>query len=222
MAYVSAQSRSKKSTDVLFTDESGRVFVRQGGSRAWRNNNPGNLRKSQFASEQGAIGEAGGFAVFATQEAGRLALKALLQTETYGKLTIEEAVKRYAPPSENGTAAYTKNLIKLTGLDVKTKLASLTDQEIDAVVKAIQTLEGTIPGTEQPLAKVVSVVTEHGRIVAYQLDDGSGPVGRAQAVAMARAGQIDAVVVAGRSGAFLRTRPDNVVSNNLEAYAHAA
>lgn len=32
--------------DVLYTDDAGKVFVRHGGSRAWRNNNPGNIRKS--------------------------------------------------------------------------------------------------------------------------------------------------------------------------------
>lgn len=38
MPDVSARKRNSKSLDVLYTDESGRVFVRHGGSRAWRNN----------------------------------------------------------------------------------------------------------------------------------------------------------------------------------------
>jgi len=35
MAYVFARARTKKSTDVVFTDEVGKLFVRKGGSRAW-------------------------------------------------------------------------------------------------------------------------------------------------------------------------------------------
>jgi hypothetical protein len=222
MAYVFARARTKKSTDVVFTDEVGKLFVRKGGSRAWRNNNPGNLRHYAFAQQQGAIGEAGGFAVFADLGAGRSALKALLRTASYAKLSIEDAVKRYALPSENSSDAYARNLKKITGLDIATKLADLQDAQLDAVVKAIETLEGTIPGTEQPMAKVVGVVTERGRIVAYQLDDGPGTVERSRALSLAGDGLLDAVVVHGKGGPYLRTRPDLILANNLLPLAHAA
>lgn len=222
MTYVSARKRSSKSLDVLYTADAGKVFVRHGGSRAWRNNNPGNLRKSIFATEQGAIGEAGGFAVFPDYQTGRQALKALLKTETYKTLTIEDAVKRYAPPKENATDAYAKNLKKLTGLEGTTKLADLKDVQLDAVVSAIEKLEGTIAGTETPLIKIVGAISEHGRIVAYELDDGSGVVGRDKAVSLARAGLLDAVLVAGRSGFYLRASPDEVRLNNLDVMAAEA
>lgn len=220
--YVRAQDRQKGSTDVQFTGDDGTVMVRQGGSRAWRNNNPGNLRATPFSQAQGSIGKAGGFAVFPDYATGHEALKALLQTETYSALTIEKAVKRYAPPSENGTEAYKKNLKKITGLDIERKLGDLKADELESVVRAIEKLEGTIPGKEQILARVVGTVIDKGRIVSYVLDRGLGTVGKARAVELALAGLLDAVVVSGKSGPYLRSRPDQAVANNLDALALAA
>jgi len=217
MPYVSAAGKSKTSHDVVFTDLQGKHFVRHGGSRAWRNNNPGNIRSGDFANEHGAIGAAAGFAVFPDYAAGHAALKALLKTDVYASKTIVEAVSHYAPPKENNTKAYAANLQKLTGLDGKIKLSSLTDQQLESVVNAIEKLEGTSPGTETPIARVIGAVSEHGHIVAYQLDDGSGILSKDQAIAMARAGLIDAVVVSGRNGDYLRSRPDDTHANNLEA-----
>ncbi|RZI80466.1 MAG: hypothetical protein EOP38_22395 [Rubrivivax sp.] len=222
MPYVHAQERNKTSSDVLFTDSEGASFVRQGGSRAWRNNNPGNLRYTPFSQAQGAIGKAGGFAVFPDYQAGHEALKALLQTDTYSGLTIEKAVKRYAPPSENGTEAYKKNLKKITGLDIERLLGKLNADELESVVRAIEKLEGTISGKEQAIARVVGTVIDKGRIVSYVLDGNLGTVGKARAVEMALSGQLDAVVVAGKSGPYLRSRPDLAVVNNFDALAMAA
>ena len=42
----------------------GSTETRTGGSRAWRNNNPGNLRPGDFSTRHGAIGDNNHFAVF--------------------------------------------------------------------------------------------------------------------------------------------------------------
>lgn len=49
------------------------MTIRSGGTKAWRNNNPGNMIYSAkgFAIRHGAIGKAGGMAVFPS-EANRL------------------------------------------------------------------------------------------------------------------------------------------------------
>ena len=78
MVYVSARAYKEGSSDVLYITEDGRKVLRQGGSRSWRNSNPGNLRFTSFARAQGAIGTAGGFAVFADSLRGRAALATLL------------------------------------------------------------------------------------------------------------------------------------------------
>ncbi len=72
-----------------------------------RNNNPGNVRAGD--KWQGMVGEdADGFAVFERPEDGLRAMSKVLDTyaNTHGINTIEGVVGRWAPPSENDTAAY--------------------------------------------------------------------------------------------------------------------
>ena len=46
-------------TSVIYIDAKGRDVLREGGSRAWRNINPGNIKKGDFAISAGAIGDDG-------------------------------------------------------------------------------------------------------------------------------------------------------------------
>lgn len=54
MVYVSAKAGPSNHDDpktkftVQYVDEDGNIFVRSGGSRAWRCNNPGNLLASTY------------------------------------------------------------------------------------------------------------------------------------------------------------------------------
>lgn len=83
------------------------------GSRPNRNNNPGDIEWGSFARMHGATAletpkgnEPARFAYFPTPEAGFAALHALLSGPAYAHLTIEEAINKYAPPSENQTVNY--------------------------------------------------------------------------------------------------------------------
>lgn len=85
-----------------------------GGSRAFRNHNPGNLRSSIFAS-----GEQDGYAVFKNDHIGWIALhydilkKARGETSTglNGKSTIRELIFKYAPAGDNNSPeAYLKSI----------------------------------------------------------------------------------------------------------------
>jgi hypothetical protein len=76
------------------------------GTRAARNNNPGNIEAGEFATAHGASGSDGRFAIFPSAEAGFAALKALFELPDYRNLTVAEALKRYAPPDENETNVY--------------------------------------------------------------------------------------------------------------------
>lgn len=134
--------------DVVYTRSDGNKLLRSGGTRAWRNNNPGCLRYSDFTIQQGAIGEAGGFAVFPDEETGMRAIGALLKSDKYNKLTISQAISKYAPPHENDTDHYNASLKRMTGLPVNTKLSALNDEQIMKVVKAIRIVEGWRTGTE--------------------------------------------------------------------------
>jgi hypothetical protein len=127
---------------VVYQDE-----VRVAGSRAWRNNNPGNMR-GPFATAHGAIGhDDAKFAAFPDYATGRTALVELLKSSTYVNLTIEGVMNKYAPPSENNTTKYIATIVAGTGVSKETKLNALTDDQIGAITDVIEVVEGTIPGT---------------------------------------------------------------------------
>lgn len=140
--------------DVVYTRADGNQFKRSGGTRAWRNNNPGCLRYSQFAVTQGAIGKAGGFAVFPDEKTGRAAIGALLRSDKYCNLSISQAIYKYAPPHENDTQRYKSRLQKMTGLAISTKIRDLSDEQLSRVVQAICVIEGWRIGTEVAIAPV--------------------------------------------------------------------
>ena len=137
--------------DVIYTLPNGIQQRRSGGTRAWRNSNPGNIRSGSFARRVGAIGQAGGFAVFPDEATGMYAIKALLRTSNYNSLTIAGAISRYAPPSENDTAAYHRRLEQLTGLSINRPMSGLSDAELERVAFAIRTIEGWEVGNVQQI-----------------------------------------------------------------------
>lgn len=128
--------------DVVYTTADGRRVRRTGGTRAWRNQNPGNIRYSEFSRNAGAIGQAGGFAVFPDEETGTRAISSLLRGQSYNNLTIARAITRYAPPSENNTAAYHRRIQQITGLNINRRISDLSDGELSRVVDAIRAIEG--------------------------------------------------------------------------------
>jgi len=131
----------------IILHEGGIEEVRSGGTRAWRNNNPGNLRNSAFSTAKGSLGEAGGFAVFASEQEGMSALIALLKTNIYQLLSLFSAISRYAPSSENNTANYQQFIEKITGLRGDTPLNSLSTSQLKQVAFAIRRIEGWQAGT---------------------------------------------------------------------------
>ena len=129
--------------NVKYYREDNSGIIRSGGSRSWRNNNPGNIRSATYA-----IGIAGNFAVFADYETGFEAIKDLLTSDNYINLSINDAISRYAPPSENDTTNYQAMLSDFTGLDNTRLISDLSDEELNSVANAIQRIEGYIIGTE--------------------------------------------------------------------------
>lgn len=126
--------------DIEYAD--GIIETRSGGSRAWRNNNPGNIRMSAEAISSGAIGNAGGFAVFPDEAAGKQAVRSLLESPAYASLTVDAAVARWAPPQENDTVRYAMLVRRWTNLAGTEVVEMLASEQIDAVVAAISRMEG--------------------------------------------------------------------------------
>ena len=154
-----------KSYSVVYTSRGGAEVERSGGTRAWRNNNPGCIRGGDFARSQGAIGNAGGFAVFPDEQTGMNAICALLRSERYRNKTIASAISIYAPTFENNTAAYQGKLRHLTGISLNTRLCDLTDEQLVAVSHAIRQIEGWVPGVETQIKPdtIIARLPQHTR-----------------------------------------------------------
>ncbi len=140
-------SARAEANNVIITYSDGRQEVRTGGSRSWRNNNPGNLIPGDFANRQGAIGQAGGIAVFPNEAVGQRAQVALLLSPRYRDVTLDQAIARWAPPPRNPTAAYQAYVRNATGISGQTRINTLNDNQINSVANAIRTFEGWRTGT---------------------------------------------------------------------------
>jgi adenine/guanine phosphoribosyltransferase-like PRPP-binding protein len=104
--------------------------------RGIRNNNPGNIGKGA-----GFQGETDGndprFATFSTPEQGirALAVNLLAYQDLHGLNTVNGIINRWAPSSENNTAAYVKDVAKEVGVDPTAEI-DLHDPKVLAKVTA--------------------------------------------------------------------------------------
>jgi len=123
--------------------------VRHGGSLAWRNNNPGNIRPGNFTQSHGAFpGKSNhNFGIFPSYAQGFAAISALLRTPNYQSKTILKAMETYAPAADkNDPVAYSNSVHKMTGLETSLTVSSLSDGELGRMASAIQRVEGYIVG----------------------------------------------------------------------------
>lgn len=119
--------------------------LRIGGSPAWRNHNPGNLRPSRF--NKGQIGSAWGFAVFGSEAAGLAAMKDLLGRSQYARLTLERAIFRYAPPADNNPShSYAAYVSERSGVGLGEVLGAIGDVRMARVVAAMTAFERGVVG----------------------------------------------------------------------------
>ncbi len=219
MKYVKAEPGRGRS--VIYTDSDGVKWKFTGGTRSWRNQNPGNLVPGKVSKRNGAIGSAGGFAVFPDYETGHRALLDSLKNE-HGEKNIESLLIVFAPDYENDTKKYIAFLRKKTGVKDNKKIKNFTSIEFDKLWRAIEQMEGW--GKKQ--GKITeylkkSQITEvrkdeKGIIQAYQVE-GYGWISKDKGVALTLKGKIDAVVaVSQRGNRFLRARPNTTTEDNLE------
>jgi hypothetical protein len=133
---------------VTINREDGSKEVRSGGSFSWRNNNPGNMKSGVpgFPS----IGKNQDFAIFKTAADGEGAAFVNLQTPRYQVLTVGGAIAAWAPGSDgNDPVKYAAEVARWTGLDVGTRMSTLSVGDLIAVSNAIRRYEGWKPGQVQ-------------------------------------------------------------------------
>lgn len=116
------------------------------GVRNWRNNNPGNLEYGRFAQSKDAVGSDGRFAVFPTLEDGMEAKRDLIFGNRYIDLSLAQAISKYAPPHENDTNMYIRQIMEATGASSHTLLRELSGSQRDSMMSAINRVEGFKPG----------------------------------------------------------------------------
>jgi hypothetical protein len=96
----------------------GLLLISRKITRGYRNNNPGNIRKSSSAWS-GKVGDDGTFEMFSEMWYGVRAIAKILLTyqTTYGVDTLYDVGARYAPGSDNGGADYGAGLASTLGID---------------------------------------------------------------------------------------------------------
>lgn len=207
---------------VRYTDSTGRVFIYSKGTWAWRNNNPGNIRKpGKNTKLEGIIGYAGGFSVFSSYEAGFKALQTLLKKDFYQNLSLFETVKKYAPPKDkNDVKNYSKILVQVTKISLDTKLKTLSEAQFLLLCQAVQRVEGFKTGEvteELPKKKILDVKKNKQNQIIQYLIDGYGWLRKTEAVNLVEKDIVDAVIVKRQNGyIFLRSKPDETKTNNLD------
>jgi hypothetical protein len=94
------------------TSLNGTVSIPASSRLAYVNNNPGNLR---FVGQRGATQGEGGFARFDSPEAGYEALKDQIRLDASRGMTLAGFIRKYAPPNENDTSLYLRQVAMATG-----------------------------------------------------------------------------------------------------------
>ena len=130
---------------------------RAGGTLAWLNNNPGNIKYRTAWEKEGAVGRAYGFATWATYEEGYAALKRYITK--YGirtRHTIFSFISEYAPEKDkNKPKQYTAFVVKALkkklnddSINKDTNMSYFLNNEtaLEVFAQAIQSFEGYRPG----------------------------------------------------------------------------
>jgi peptidoglycan hydrolase-like protein with peptidoglycan-binding domain len=128
--------------------------TKTGGSRSWRNNNPGNIICGPFTTAHGAIGCDSNTqptaAIFPSMEVGRAAQVALLRSENYQNLTVGRAMDRWTG-QENHTS-YQACVHVGSGISMDRQMSSLSNEELVSLTMAMQHCEGF---TEETISQLV-------------------------------------------------------------------
>ena len=207
--YIKAAEGSPVQNSTLYTvhyiDEKNRLMIKSLGSKAWRNNNPGNIIASPFANRHGAIGKAAGMAVFPDEMAGRSALIALLNIPSYRNLKIEELSAKYDKP---GADNHRKMLLKISKLDPKKRISDLNPMGFEQLRMAIERIEGWKIGSEDLVDQwiISGVKKSFGAISDYYISRAelSRWITKEIGVGLVRNKQIKAVLVRSEKGFYLR------------------
>ncbi len=131
----------------------------RGLTRGQRNNNPLNIRKVAGQHWRGEVVSPirdKEFVEFCSLEHGIRAAFCILDTykKKYPAVCIEDIIARWAPPSENDTPAYIRNVCLLTGFGGKERL---TETQWPTLVKAMALIESRMNLSDELLERAMQL-----------------------------------------------------------------
>ena len=142
--------------------------------RGIRNNNPGNVERTQpwqgMASPEEmhpSQQKETRFAVFKTPEFGIRAMGKVLQTYSnkHGLNTVEGIINRWAPPSENNTSAYSNAVAKALGVEPNATIDVSNPKVLSTLLRAIIRHEnGEQPYSTEQITAGVNLALNIGEV----------------------------------------------------------
>jgi hypothetical protein len=175
-------------------------------SRGYRNKNPGNIDFNPANKWQGQVGKEPGprgrFAVFEEHRWGIRALAVLLITyfDRHGCNTVAKVIDRWAPPSENDTAAYQRAVAKALGVTPNARIDLHSWDHLRPMVQAIITHElGGNPYSAAEIdagVRLAGVVPAGAARAAAAVRDRSNQAAAAGGIAAGAAGAVAAAAEA--------------------------
>ncbi len=199
----------------------------QASTRSWRNNNPGNHAMGDFAKRKGAIGSAGKipnkkkmelkFAVYPDYDTGRKAQSVRLKEGSmYVDSTLNEFVRKYTgvakgEPDNEEVINYRKAIKFFTKFDMNRTIRSLNDEDFEKLLDAMKKHEGWREGREEytEVKKVMGVRINKRRVISEFLVGNSGGslwVTKKDAITLAEAGELYAIVIHTKGDPYLRPK----------------
>lgn len=133
-------------------------------TRSERNNNPGNIRLTGDRWRGQVLPPPDrGFVTFAEPKWGYRALFVILEGYMirHGLVTIRSIIGRYAPPSENATAAYIRSVCRATGWGPDDPLDPC-GRVMQDLARAITLVESGKPADESNLLKGYELYQHRG------------------------------------------------------------
>jgi len=128
--------------------------------RGLRNKNPGNIRLTKTMWQGEVKGTDKSFKTFINMAYGYRAIFVLLRSYIdKGFDTIEKIINRYAPPSENVTSRYVKNVSERTGIDKNKKISFADSDSIKKIVAAISKSENGVNADLTEVEKGYNLIT---------------------------------------------------------------
>jgi hypothetical protein len=137
----------------------------KGAPRGIRNNNPGNIEKKPNNPDpwEGTdkTGTDSRFETFKSPEWGIRAIGRILITyeKKYKLNTISGIINRWAPPKENDTPRYIKNMVIITGIPKDQKLNLSTNREnMKKILKGIIRCENSFTYPDEIIEKALELI----------------------------------------------------------------